>query len=310
MRNHIGVIHSYITPINLATDKAIEILKRLCLFFDQIAVVNMYYPTHLCHYPTWEPTRNLIKKGIMYDPNYPHYNASKILSESNPDLKELWELYENKYQESKNIYDFEAIKTGKIPEYLKKDIIHASQLYIAAQECLIRCISVSINQSEISTPILPYFGKATPIKIAKEKDVVDVVINSLPLPSPDTPWEKIFDFRNDEEARGDLAGLRNWISETARSNITVREVEEKLEWLIYRYKKHLERHRIETDVGTLESVLTVGAECLETFAKLKFSKGVKALFSWKRRKVELLKAELTAPNPEIAFIVKSMEKFS
>jgi hypothetical protein len=310
MRDHIGVIHSHITPINLATNQAIAILKRLCLFFDRIAVVDMFYPTGLCHYPTWEPTRNLIKKGIMYDPNYPHYNASKVLSESNPDLKELWELYENTYNESRSIYDFEAFKTGKIPENLKKDINRASELYIAAQECLVRCISASINQSEVSTPILQYFGKATPIKTAEEKDVVDVVINSLPLPSPNTPWEKIFEFRNDEEARGDLAGLRNWINETARLNITVREVEEKLEWLIHRYKKHIERHRMEIDVGTFESVFTVGTQVLENVAKLKLSKAVKALFSLERRKVELLKAELSAPNPEIAFIVKSAKKFS
>ncbi len=41
-------------------------------------------------------------------------------------------------------------------------------------------------------------------------DVIDVVLDKLPMPSEQTPWEQILDFKADTEAQGYLQGLKVW----------------------------------------------------------------------------------------------------
>lgn len=290
----------------MATDKAIGRLKKLSLFFDKIAVVDMH-DTILCHYNRWEPTRLLIKEGILFDPNYPHYNASRKLAEKHSDLNELWHLYESTLKESKSILDFSRIITGPGK---KEGSYRASKLYVEAQEFLARCISASINKDNNAVPILPCFGSISDLTSIRKGDVVNLALNSLPLPSPGTSWEQIFEFRNDPDIKSDLIGLRTWISDSSLTKLSVNEIEDKLEWQIIQYKKHLKLHNLKTNIGAIESVLTIGAEVVENLAKLKLSKAVKAVFSWKHRKIRLLQAELEVPYPELAFIVKARKRFS
>jgi hypothetical protein len=60
-----------------------------------------------------------------------------------------------------------------------------------------------------------------------------------------------------------LAGApRNWVSEIARDELTPAEVEEKLEHLIDQYQQHMKLHRMKVNTGTLETMVTMGAEVL------------------------------------------------
>jgi hypothetical protein len=51
-------------------------------------------------------------------------------------------------------------------------------------------------------------------------DVIEVVLDKLPMPPEDTPWEQILDFKADEEAQGYLRGLRVWMGEITRQKLT------------------------------------------------------------------------------------------
>lgn len=96
----------------------------------------------------------------------------------------------------------------------------------------------------------------------------------------------------------------------ARAELTPAEVDEKLEYLIDQYQKHMKLHRMKTNVGTLETIVTMGAEVLGDLASFKWGKAAQALFSLKRREVALLEGELTSPGNEVAYIVKARETFS
>lgn len=100
------------------------------------------------------------------------------------------------------------------------------------------------------------------------------------------------------------------MSEVARAELTTAEVEEKLEYLIDQYRKHMRLHRMKTNVGTLETVVTTGAEFLGDLMSFNWGKAAEALFSLRRRRVTLLEGELTAPGTEVAYIVKARETFS
>lgn len=95
----------------------------------------------------------------------------------------------------------------------------------------------------------------------------------------------------------------------ARAELTPAEVEEKLEYLIDQYQQHMKLHRMKTNVGTLETVVTTSAEVLGDLFSFKWGKAAQALFALKRRQVALLEGELTAPGNEVAYIVKARERF-
>jgi hypothetical protein len=82
-------------------------------------------------------------------------------------------------------------------------------------------------------------------------DVIDVVLDKLPMPSELTPWEAILDFKADKEAQGYLQGLRVWMGDLARQKLTAAEAREKLDWLLFQHKKHLEMHKLSYRWGTL-----------------------------------------------------------
>jgi hypothetical protein len=145
---------------------------------------------------------------------------------------------------------------------------------------------------------------------AHRNEVLQIAFNALPVPDESTPWEQIIEYRSDEDSRHKFLDLRNWMSEMARSELTPAEAEQKLEYLISQYERHLKLHRMKTNTGTLETVVTTGAEMLGDLASFKWGKVAETLFSLRRRNVALLEAELTAPGNEVAYIVKVRETFT
>lgn len=100
------------------------------------------------------------------------------------------------------------------------------------------------------------------------------------------------------------------MSEVARAELAPAEVEEKLEYLIDQYRQHMRLHRMKTNVGALETVVTTSAEFLGDLVSFKWGKAAEALFSFKRTRVALLEGELAAPGNDVAYIVKARETFS
>ncbi len=140
-------------------------------------------------------------------------------------------------------------------------------------------------------------------------DVISLVLDKLPMPSENTPWEAIIDFKADADAQGYLQGLKVWMSEMARQNLTPTEANEKLEWLIFQHKKHLRMHKLKYRWGTLGGTFVAAAEVFEDLAKFKWGKAAGAVVSIFDRRIELIEAELKNPAHEVAYIVKAQELF-
>jgi hypothetical protein len=184
--------------------------------------------------------------------------------------------------------------------------------YIYWHEIRRRQLSVALRQKTKAT-VVPIFADDLALEHGTETqkaEVVQITLSHLPVPDEKTPWEQIIEYRGDPDSRSKFLALRHWMSEVARSEITPAEVEEKLEYLIDQYNQHLKLHRMKTNAGTLETVVTTSAEVLGDLVSFKWGKAAEALFSLKRRQVELLEGELTAPGSEIAYIVKARETFS
>jgi hypothetical protein len=140
-------------------------------------------------------------------------------------------------------------------------------------------------------------------------DLIEVVLDKLPMPSELTPWEAILDFKADTEAQGYLQGLKVWMGEITRQKLTATKASEKLDWLIFQHKKHLEMHKLSYRWGTLGGTFVAAAEILEDLAKIKWGKAAGAIVSIFDKRLELMKAELANPAKEISYIVKAQEQF-
>ena len=140
-------------------------------------------------------------------------------------------------------------------------------------------------------------------------EVVKITLDSLPIPDDSTSWEQIIEYRNNPDSQSKFLALRTWMSEVARAELTPAETEEKLEHLIDQYQQHMKLHRMKTNIGTLETIVTTSAEVLGDLASFQWGKAAQVLFALKRRKVALLEGELLSPGNEVAYIVKARERF-
>jgi hypothetical protein len=143
----------------------------------------------------------------------------------------------------------------------------------------------------------------------KASNVIEVVLNRVPLPAESTPWEAILEFRSDPRTKQYLNGLRVWMAEIARSDLSRKELEQKLDWLMFQQSEHLRVHRIAAGNGAMGSIFVGGMEMLEDAAKFRLGKIAKALVSLTGRRTELLKSELSAPAKELSYLLRAEEAF-
>jgi hypothetical protein len=63
------------------------------------------------------------------------------------------------------------------------------------------------------------------------------------------------------------------------------------------------------DTGIVETFVATTAEIAECLVKFKWSKIAMKLFEVRHEQIDLMKAEMSAPCREIAYIVKARERF-
>lgn len=144
---------------------------------------------------------------------------------------------------------------------------------------------------------------------AATSDVIQVVLNKIPLPDDNTPWEAVLDFRSDPKTKHYLNGLRLWMSEVTKSNLSKIELEQKLEWLLFQQSEHIRLHRMTSNLGVMGSVFVGGMEMLEDVAKFRLGNIARSLVSLSTRKAELLKSELSSPAKEISYLLRANKAF-
>ena len=89
------------------------------------------------------------------------------------------------------------------------------------------------------------------------------------------------------------------------------EIVQELEFLRREYERHMHVHKMNTNRGTLETLVTVSAEVAENLIKVKWGRKLAKLpFLLKERKIRLLEAELNAPGQEIALVAKAHAVFA
>jgi hypothetical protein len=92
------------------------------------------------------------------------------------------------------------------------------------------------------------------------QELMQLVINELPLPSSDTAWESIIDFRNNLSSKNRLDWLRLWIAKQGSGKHDINDLLVELSVSINDYKHALEKHIKSTRKCMLATMLKTGID--------------------------------------------------
>lgn len=288
-------------------------MKQEALLFDRIAALRFKSTVSLMReqvHPRmddyFDTLEWLFSEGIIFEPE--RITLDEDVS-TNHDYKQFLTLSEQYAASIRNLAN--EVEQGTVEPEGEFIPVDASPLFLALQHN-VRFHSIFLRDKKgiDAHPVIHRNLQSTENPQAMKSEIIQIALNSLPVPDESIPWEQIIEYRSDPDSRSKFLALRHWMSEVARAELTPAEAEEKLEYLIDQYRQHMRLHRMKTNVGTLETVVTTGAEFLGDLVSFKWGKAAEALFSLRRRRVALLEGELTAPGNEVAYIVKARETFS
>ena len=296
-------------------------LKQQSLLFDQIGIYKLSN-----FYKTLEESQGLLRKlGLdSYDKTQPIIAELEWLQQNDIvfELKVEDELQSDlmkKFPQNSTSQKFEDAKK------LLKNIIdiqisglrqaenetHRLELIKDQHFKTIRFLSIIMETTREAAFVttFPYTEYTRELPNSSKGDVAQLVINNLPLPNNETPWERIIDYRKDSETQRLLSSLRRWISKTSKQNLPPLEIEEEIESLINDFQEHMTFHKMKANTETVEVLVKLLPETIENLIKLKFSKLPEPLFVFKKRQINLMEAELNAPGRELSYIIKTRDAF-
>jgi hypothetical protein len=281
------------------------------LYFDKLMFSSMSIETaeFLCSRLPLRPIdKDLVKRKMSELEMYMKHGL--VCEYSSDDFKKDYSIYHS-IEEARELGKYLVDNDFENPYLNKKnskDYLFGSLSSLREIVELKSRIFSIINNAKSTDHYIPIIReKYKKTKLTEELDITDavrVVLRKFPILSKDLSIQNIIEFKTDPDTKLKLGRLRNWISEIAKSNMSIKEMEEKLEYLLSEYSNHMDLHKLEYHTGKFETLVTVSLSLIENIAQIKLSKASKVLFDLNRTKLKLLKAENEAPGKEVAFINK------
>jgi hypothetical protein len=240
----------------------------------------------------------LQEQGIIFIPPAPKDRRKTRLSKA----------YKQYRQGSENLIELvnelEAKrKTDEQIKMLYEMVIIAHQLDTRALCLYLREVNHMDACWSFSHSCHEYFSEASP------RAVLEIILPKMPVPSVNTSWEQIIEFRNDPDSQSKFLALREWMNDVVRNKLSLIEVEQKADYLIDQYKQQIKLHKMKTNPGFFQTMIVSGSEAIENLVTAKWGKLSKQLFSFRQRQIDLLETELKATGRELAYVVKANERF-
>jgi len=78
----------------------------------------------------------------------------------------------------------------------------------------------------------------------KKASTLSVVLNKFPILQANNPIERFIEFKKDPDTKLKLGRLNDWIIDISRKNYSIKELSEKIDYLIMEYTKQLEIYKL------------------------------------------------------------------
>lgn len=272
--------------------------------FDKIAVNVMYGPQISDWFHDWEKELDTLdwleEKGLVRFLNPPYEGLQSYIN------TDAWSRERNDHEDRmvRELFQFDEsghARRGWRTRGVLIDLDYHTRLCSLKLKATEDC--EAIPYSELTT------SRGSDESKVMMNNLISVSLKFLPVPDEQTSWEQILEFRSDLDSRQKYLDLRNWLNEMAAGELAPIEVEEKLEYLVSQFERHMAIHKMKIHRSAFETVVVSIAETAEDLVKFKWGKLAQAVFALRRKKAELLEAELTAPGSSIAYIHKTNNTF-
>jgi hypothetical protein len=142
----------------------------------------------------------------------------------------------------------------------------------------------------------------------RTESTLRLALNSLPLPSNDSPWEDVLNFKKDmRDKQWDLHRFLRDLSTKTQSEV---EIKDDIEWTLNEYRKAMHLHKLKFAQSAIEVYLIAPLEILLNLITLKWSQIATAVLSPGKREIEMLEAESKLPGRECGYIFHAQERFA
>lgn len=314
-----NVVYPYITLTQFIDE---PILKRFALFFDKIYIgegrlnhlMNINPGTHSEHKASLEYEQSvwqfLTDKGIVK--TYPFISPKNENVGENEETNVLWEQF-------KNLLPKPDLSKSPVKEDIEKMRSQLLSNFFVSHDIIVRMDALGLRKI-YPDEFYPAVRTAESYVATKEdkkeniqekrSDIIQFLLNDIPEPATNTPWEQIIDFRSDEDVKNRYLALINWVNKTSASSNSLSDIKDEYEYLYNDYIKHFKLHKLKYNNTILELIVTAGAGMLIALQSGQFASSFKNLLTMNLSHIKLLEEESKIPGKEIAYIYHAKQKFN
>lgn len=199
-------------------------------------------------------------------------------------------------------FDFNNTKPGINPFKALVDTIESACHHNS------RAAATILNRIDLQNEYIPTFRKFLDLDpqcyAVKKHDIIQIILKKFPIISDDISIEQIIEFKSDSDTKLRYFELIDFITNISYSKFSIKEIEEKIEFLLHQYKTGLELQKIKYNTSILETFCITSLQIIENLAKLKFSDAIKPIFDLTKKKINLIEAERQLKGRELSYIIK------
>jgi hypothetical protein len=139
------------------------------------------------------------------------------------------------------------------------------------------------------------------------ENVIRVALGALPTPDGANSLQDILDFKT--ELRDKRWDLRRFLRNLANKNQSEADIRDEIEWLVNEYSKAMAIHHIKSSQSFVDVFMVSPLEIIENLVKFNWSRLAKGVVSVRKRKIELLEAEMKSSGRECAYVLRARQRF-
>jgi hypothetical protein len=211
----------------------------------------------------------------------------------------------------RDIYDRSSLRTAGLPPFLGEDPLFTK----------VTSLPIDLRVRNVSTLIAHRWGEdVVPVCQGELQDklpedmvtkmqtnVLRIAFSNMPVPGETAAWDDILNFKQEE--RDKQWAFRRFLLDLSVKKQSESEIRDDFEWSMNEYQKFMKIHRLKTHQSFVETYVIPALETVEDIAKLNFSKIANGVMNVRKRKVELLEAEMRAPGKECAYVFSAQDRF-
>ena len=181
--------------------------------------------------------------------------------------------------------------------------------FYGSHDICVRFDALRLQKDKLSEFYLLLRTNSTIIQKEKKSDVIQFLLNDIPEPNSNIPWEQIVDYRADEDLKNKYLSLINWINKTASGTASLSDIKDEYEYLYSEYMKSFKLHKMKYNNNILEVIVKTSTDVIKGLHSGDIISTFKNLFQLKSSQANLLSEEGKLPGKEVAYIYHTKAKF-